>query len=183
MQIICLHLIDIIISRYVERHGILSKNDYPLNDESTGNCRRGFIDEKKFHTAYGAGIQQKIISESDDFENVVKNYLVEKKLPVAIGEINIFSSCHMQFRIFLAIKIPHGSSFMKLENEIWNPSEAECNSPSEHHAVNIVGYGRDGQTGLAYWLIANSYGSTWGEAGFGRIAMTACIGPAYIRKF
>ena len=38
------------------------------------------------------------------------------------------------------------------------------------HAILIVGSGIDNATGLAYWKIKNSYGPTWGEDGFMRIA-------------
>lgn len=36
------------------------------------------------------------------------------------------------------------------------------------HAVKIIGYGVD--SGVKYWLVANSWNSDWGEAGFFRIA-------------
>ena len=38
-------------------------------------------------------------------------------------------------------------------------------------AVTIVGYGRDPKLALDYWLIKNSWGKTWGDAGFARIAI------------
>jgi len=38
-----------------------------------------------------------------------------------------------------------------------------------NHAVMMVGYGRDEQRGMDYWLIRNSWGSGWGEDGFIRI--------------
>ncbi|KAL0235557.1 hypothetical protein GEMRC1_002139 [Eukaryota sp. GEM-RC1] len=38
-----------------------------------------------------------------------------------------------------------------------------------NHAVNIVGYATDSHAG-EYWLVKNSWGSSWGEGGFGRIA-------------
>ena len=37
------------------------------------------------------------------------------------------------------------------------------------HAIKIVGWGVDAQTGMPYWTIANSWGEDWGEKGFFRI--------------
>lgn len=39
-----------------------------------------------------------------------------------------------------------------------------------NHAVVIVGTGN--QDGLAYWLIRNSWGQYWGEAGYIKVAIT-----------
>jgi cathepsin B len=40
------------------------------------------------------------------------------------------------------------------------------------HAVKIVGWGE--QNGINYWICANSWGTTWGENGFFRIAFGEC---------
>lgn len=37
------------------------------------------------------------------------------------------------------------------------------------HAVQLVGYGTDEQSGLMYWLVRNSWGTSWGEEGYIRI--------------
>lgn len=39
-----------------------------------------------------------------------------------------------------------------------------------NHAVVVIGYGYDKKENMAYWLIKNSYGTTWGNDGFARIA-------------
>jgi C1A family cysteine protease len=35
--------------------------------------------------------------------------------------------------------------------------------------VTLVGYGADDKTGTPFWLVKNSYGSGWGDAGYVRI--------------
>jgi len=45
-----------------------------------------------------------------------------------------------------------------------------CNSHRLSHAVLVVGYGTDGYSGKEYWLVKNSWGTSWGEEGYIRMA-------------
>ena len=65
-----------------------------------------------------------------------------------IGPIVVF------FNIDMMIKYPGG---------IFN--DANC-SPQKNHAALAVGYGTDAATGLDYWIVKNSWGTSWGKEKF-----------------
>jgi C1A family cysteine protease len=46
--------------------------------------------------------------------------------------------------------------------------DATC-TQQVNHAITVVGYGRDLTTGKDYWLVKNSWGTTWGEQGYVRM--------------
>ncbi|GMS80620.1 hypothetical protein PENTCL1PPCAC_2795, partial [Pristionchus entomophagus] len=59
------------------------------------------------------------------------------------------------------------SSFQSYQSGVYY--EPYCSSTVLDHAILVIGYGTDPEMG-DYWLIKNSWGTSWGEEGFGRMA-------------
>ena len=48
--------------------------------------------------------------------------------------------------------------------------DTSCGDNS-YHATLLVGWGNDADSGLDYWLMKNSWGPTWGDKGYIKLAI------------
>jgi C1A family cysteine protease/chitodextrinase len=69
------------------------------------------------------------------------------------------------------------TSFQNYTGGIFSDSYTSCSSSpcyntATNHAISLVGWGTDATTG-DYWILRNSWGSSWGENGYMRIDATS----------
>jgi len=62
--------------------------------------------------------------------------------------------------------------FQTYSSGIFN--NAKCGT-SLDHATNVVGWGTDATTGQDYWIMRNSWGTTWGESGYMQIEISTSV--------
>jgi len=72
----------------------------------------------------------------------------------------------------VAASISAGSTLFQFHSEGVISDATLCDGDL-NSAVTIVGYGFDHESSdLEYWIVKNSWGQTWGEQGFARIAIS-----------
>lgn len=126
---------------YINQKGGLSlAADYPLGINAS-DCKENIV-RVKFHI--------KTLAEFDtDDEDLLKRVLYNHG-PLIV----VVDGMH--------------ESFFRYSNGIYYEEDCNKDDRTVDHTVLLVGYGREND--LDYWIIKNSNGPLWGEAGYMRIA-------------
>jgi cathepsin B len=138
----------------------------------------GIVTDSCFPYSAGGGQAPACVTQCVDSETFVKtkarNSYAISTVPNMMKEISTHGPIQVAFMVY--------KSFMNYRRGIYSKHIWET-LPEGGHAVKMVGYGSE--SGTDYWIVANSWGPTWGEEGFFRIKKggNACgienMGPPY----
>lgn len=138
----------------------------------------GIVTDTCFPYGAGGGQAPACATTCVDSESFVKtkaqNSYAISTVPNMMKEISTHGPIQVAFMVY--------KSFMNYKSGIYSKHIWEV-LPEGGHAVKIVGYGSE--SGTDYWIVANSWGASWGEDGFFRIKKggNACgietMGPPY----
>jgi C1A family cysteine protease len=51
-----------------------------------------------------------------------------------------------------------------------------CPQTGINHAINIIGWGTDIATNTDYWIVRNSWGTSWGDKGYAKFKIISGAG-------
>jgi len=139
---------------------------------------QGIVTDKCFPYKAGAGDAPMCATKCADGETWTK-YKAKSSYAVK-GVSNMQNEIMLNGPIQVAFKVYN--SFMSYKTGVYSKKWYEF-IPKGGHAVKIVGWGTE--SGTDYWLVANSWTATWGDAGFFKIkrGVDECgmetMGPPY----
>ncbi|CAN0317739.1 unnamed protein product [Lampetra planeri] len=123
----------------LDQGGIDSESDYPYTATDVDSCHYD---------------PSRMVAQMSGFVDVRKGS--EKDLITAVASVGPVS---------VAIDAGH-QSFQLYESGIYY--EPECNSTELDHAVLVVGFGVKGrgENGKKFWIVKNSWSTSWGDEGY-----------------
>ncbi|XP_049803830.1 dipeptidyl peptidase 1-like [Schistocerca nitens] len=137
------------LSRYALEQGVVEEQCRPYNANNgqclANTCDRIYVSDYSFVGGYYGACNEVLMQEA-----LLNNG------PIAVGMVaSSYSFPMYSGGIYRDLQISARSDFYPFEYT--------------DHAVIIVGYGEDAESGEKYWIVKNSWGDTWGEEGYFRI--------------
>jgi C1A family cysteine protease len=98
-------------------------------------------------------------------------------IPNDLSKIEAYLAAHGPLSITL-----NANLLMSYTSGIITGDTSSCPGDESDHAVLLVGYGNDATSKTHYWIVKNSWGTSWGEDGYFRIdasqglcGISACV--------
>merc|ERR1719168_57146 len=136
-------LMDNAFKYVIANHGIDTEASYPYNATTGKTCKYNSTD-------VGATISS--------FKDIPRNSEMDlQKASATVGPISVGIDAHLPTFHFYKSGVYH---------------DPKCSSVHLDHGVLVVGYGTEQSNGKGkdYWLVKNSWGETWGEKGYIKMA-------------
>ena len=135
---------------YIQQNGVTSFASYHKRIQSLGcnSCQRNYNTSRP-----AATIRNYHLLKPEDRENL-------RAAVALIGPISV------------NIKITEGFFFYK--SGVFYDTVCHDDGEEPMHSVLLVGYGSDPELG-DFWKVQNSWGSSWGEKGYARMARSTII--------
>ncbi|CAH9130475.1 unnamed protein product [Cuscuta epithymum] len=136
---------------FIKKNGLASEISYPYNGL---NLKHGVCNRSKSAGAASAKISGYIATTGE--ENLLE---AVARQPVSVG----IKGSGQDFQLY------YGGIFDYDLDMRGDGCRGVHGRDDLDHAVAVVGYGTDENSNTKYWLIKNSWGEAWGEAGFMKI--------------
>mmetsp|Transcript_61481 Transcript_61481/g.139182 ORF Transcript_61481/g.139182 Transcript_61481/m.139182 type:complete len:209 (-) Transcript_61481:32-658(-) len=148
----------------------------PLGCGGAGGCSGATV-ELAFDYAVAQGVADEWTDPYTAYHGLAQgeNCTLESAVVAGVTGYEVVSP-HNSHAALLAAVATKGPVAVSVDASQWSAYHGGvfdgCNqeTPDLDHAVVLVGYGTDGTSGLDYWLVRNSWGPTWGENGYIRLA-------------
>jgi len=169
----------LILNRTATATSINFSEQYQMNcDYNNYSCQGGSVYSALWWLRYNGGTVQ----NEDAFSYLIKNQVCSKsstRFPITVNNFYVVSQSEYSMKYALYMYGPIASALNAgllqtykggiIDFENYAPGTDCPNTTADvNHAVIIVGYGTE--NGVDYWKVKNSWGPTWGEKGYFRIA-------------
>ena len=141
-----------------ENGGIDTEKSYPYEGED---------DKCRYNPAYRGATDIGFVDVEAGDENALKSALATQVRSKDMRSFYPNTNKYDQGPVSVAIDASH-ESFQFYNTGVYR--DQECSPENLDHGVLAVGYGVDEESGEAYWLIKNSWGTAWGDEGYVKIA-------------
>jgi C1A family cysteine protease len=165
---------------FLKTKKLISLSEQQLMDcsvaEGDNSCEGGLMDD-----AFQFILDNKGICQESDYPYVAKDEAC-KKTCMSVSTITGFADVKYdpshpndETALMKAVMVQPVSIAIEADQSVFQLysggviTSSACGTNLDH-GVLIVGYGTDNKTNVDYWLVKNSWGNKWGEAGYVRLA-------------